>query len=501
MSGAVGMWIATVGFAAFGASSLSPSAQEPGPIKQASSGWCSPTVKNVVGDLVIICRGVNPALLERLNEQLRGTESTLDEKIKRADDWVVRYNELASALSSRGDDSGLAASAAELLKAGDLAGAERILRQMAARTNPIIASLAQTHYDLGRVLELQFKYDGAITHFDRAVELRPDSGEYLRRYGYSLLDNGRTAAGQAVLERLLGVIDNVLANGPPVGQETNRKIRAEVSNNLGVAYRRTHDYPKSKQYLLEAERLYNNLGDVIGVLEVLSNLEVTYEHEGDLPSARRAGERALSGANVKEPGGLNRDEQERLAQLHVAVLVNLSLLYRRMDLDAEASAAIGDALPRSRKAYEREPLKHGRLMALALVSNAQHLKAAGDLTGAQASYLEAYELLKTRARFGADEQLGFVECGVELAWTLLRQEHLTQAADIAADILPWARSLYAADRSVSVQLVDALMLSVYVSTKVADRMLPAACDALREALGITGDEDKKAFLRRGLQLC
>lgn len=45
--------------------------EQPVTIAQKTSGWCSPAIANVVGNVTVNCIGVDPRALRRLNEQLR----------------------------------------------------------------------------------------------------------------------------------------------------------------------------------------------------------------------------------------------------------------------------------------------------------------------------------------------------------------------------------------------------------------------------------------------
>jgi len=458
-------------------------------------------VSDVIGDVLIVCRGIDPALLQPLNQQLSQTKSTLNERIKRADNWVRRYSELSTELSRNGDESGRARLAAERLKVGDLAGAESILRDMTTGTNPVVRTLAQAHYDLARVLDLRFKPDEALTQYARAVELQPERGEYLRRYGYTLIDVGRTREGEDVLERVLRVIERESVDSSGDALQSNTRFRAEISSNLGVAYRRTRDYVKSERYDLAAADLYEVAGDLLSKCEALNNLETSYEFQGRLSEAREVGERTLETLRRITRSASGGTDEQRLAVLRAGLLVNMSFLYHRMDLDVESAAAIREALPQIRRLYERDPVTQARLLGIALVRDGERLEEAGDGSEAEKQYAEAYVLLKARARFTPDDDQAVVETGMYLAKRLLPQRRVSEAADIAVEILPIARRLYASDNSMSPTLVDALLLAALVSNVSNDGRLPTPCDALREAVSAATDDEMKKRLQQGLALC
>ena len=53
-------------------------------VYQNTSGFCSPAISNVTGNVTIICNGVSPKAMERLNRELQNTRKTvLARKLKR----------------------------------------------------------------------------------------------------------------------------------------------------------------------------------------------------------------------------------------------------------------------------------------------------------------------------------------------------------------------------------------------------------------------------------
>lgn len=105
--------------------------QQPQPtLVQKSSGWCSPNIANVVGNVTVNCIGVDPRALTRLNAELSRKNLQLADKIREADEWTTRYKELEMQLSKAGDDSVLSRQAEEYLHEGELEKAGAILDQI-----------------------------------------------------------------------------------------------------------------------------------------------------------------------------------------------------------------------------------------------------------------------------------------------------------------------------------------------------------------------------------
>src|ERR1700722_11330839 len=91
-------------------------AQQPPPkLVQKSSGWCSPNIANVMGNVTVNCIGVDPRALQRLNAELNRKNLQLTEKISEADEWTTRYKELEARLGEAGDDIALSRQAEEYL--------------------------------------------------------------------------------------------------------------------------------------------------------------------------------------------------------------------------------------------------------------------------------------------------------------------------------------------------------------------------------------------------
>ena len=93
-------------------------------VTQKTAGWCSPAVADVKGNVTIICNGVDPRALKRLNELLdikdKELKRTTQDKIQDAEKWARKYRELEELLAKLGKSSTLARQAKELLQEGKL---------------------------------------------------------------------------------------------------------------------------------------------------------------------------------------------------------------------------------------------------------------------------------------------------------------------------------------------------------------------------------------------
>ena len=61
-----------------------------------NGSWCSPALSG--NGITVICNGVDPRAMDRLNELLDRKDLDLKQKTAEANDWVRRYNELNAQL-------------------------------------------------------------------------------------------------------------------------------------------------------------------------------------------------------------------------------------------------------------------------------------------------------------------------------------------------------------------------------------------------------------------
>jgi tetratricopeptide (TPR) repeat protein len=133
-------------------------------ITQKSSGWCSPNIANIAGNVTVNCIGVDPRALKRLNAELDRKNLQLTDKIRGADEWTTRYRELEARLSDAGDDSALSRQAEEYLHQGELEKAGAELDHILQKEEKEVDLIAANHYNRALVFELQFRPAEALPH-------------------------------------------------------------------------------------------------------------------------------------------------------------------------------------------------------------------------------------------------------------------------------------------------------------------------------------------------
>jgi hypothetical protein len=128
-----------------------------GRITQQTSGWCSPAIANVVGNVTVTCIGVDPRALKTLNAELSRKSLQLADKIQEANIWAQRYKELEARLRQTPDDLTLSRQAEKYLHEGQLDKAGDILDQILGEEEKQIDRTADNHYNRALVFELQFR--------------------------------------------------------------------------------------------------------------------------------------------------------------------------------------------------------------------------------------------------------------------------------------------------------------------------------------------------------
>jgi hypothetical protein len=134
----------------------------PSIIVQKTTGWCSPVIANVVGNVTITCIGVSPMATRKLNLELSHKKLELADKIREANQWTAKYKELEERLASAADDSVLSRQAEKYLHEGDFDRAGALLDQIIRSEETKIDQLAENLFNRGIIFELQYKPEAAL---------------------------------------------------------------------------------------------------------------------------------------------------------------------------------------------------------------------------------------------------------------------------------------------------------------------------------------------------
>ena len=215
-----------------------------------SGSWCSPA-QNGNGNTVI-CNGVDPRALDRLNELLDRKDLDLKQKTAEANDWARRYNELNAQLeetkkqlTAKGEDATLVETAQDLLHQGKLEEARAIFDRLLQSDEANVDRAAQDHFGRASVFALQFRLDEALPDYAKAYQYRPDDQRFAEAYAYALQQQRDYPKAELVLQELLRHRRELAAQNPAA----YRPDLAATLNNLGDLYDATHRFADAEAAL------------------------------------------------------------------------------------------------------------------------------------------------------------------------------------------------------------------------------------------------------------
>jgi tetratricopeptide (TPR) repeat protein len=234
-------------------------AQEVG---QISEGWCSPNVATVRGPVTIICQGVSPEALKRLNElldlkdkDLGTTKRSLVDKIKEAEDWAKRYHELEDRLAAQGSEDTLAQQAHEALEKGNLERAGALLDEILQREEKTVDRAAANNFSRAQVYQLQFQPLNALPYLEKAYRYRPEDVDYAFAYAKLLQEQHDFKPAKDIYTAVLARLRERAKSDPAA----YLPYVAMTLNNLGNLYSDTQRLAEAEKAYQEALQTYREL--------------------------------------------------------------------------------------------------------------------------------------------------------------------------------------------------------------------------------------------------
>jgi tetratricopeptide (TPR) repeat protein len=378
-----------------------------------SGSWCSPA-QNGNGN-VVVCNGVDPRAMERLNELLDGKDLDLRQKTAEAKDWARRYTELDTQLeetkkqlAAKGEDATLVQTAQDLLHEGKLDEARAIFDRLLQSDEANVDRAAQDHFGRATIYTLQFRPDEALPDYAQAYQYRPDDQNYATVYGYWLLEQKDYPKADAVLQELLKhqrslAKQNPSAYGPTLAltlnnigslyDDTHRFIEGEAAlkeaiairrelaahspayrgtladtlDNLGVLYWEWHRFADAERFIQEAVVIHrdlaahNTVGSRLDLAVTLNSLGTLYSETHRLADA----EDALKEAALIQRGLGSQNAAAYEPDL-ATTLSNLGVLYGNTNRVVDAEAALSEAVAIQRRLVVQNPAAHRGNLAVSL---------------------------------------------------------------------------------------------------------------------------------------
>jgi tetratricopeptide (TPR) repeat protein len=319
-------------------------------ITQTTTGWCSPVVNKAGGNVTIICQGVDPKALDRLNELLDKKDLELEAKIQEAEEWAQKYRHLQQRLTEEGRDSVLAQQAQALLEEGKLEEAGEVLDRLLDSGERLVEQIASDHFNRAAVYALQFQLHKALSHYEKAYRYRPDNVEYAFWYALTLQKQNSYSKAETVYSEVLTAYRQLAQDNP----QAYLPYLALTLNNLGILYSDTQQLSESAHASQEALTIKRQLARdneayLPNVAMTLTNLGVLYRRMQQLSESAHASQEAL---DIYQQ--LARDNEAYLPNVAMT-LTNLGVLYRDMQQLSESAHASQEALDIYRQLAEDNP--------------------------------------------------------------------------------------------------------------------------------------------------
>jgi len=345
------------------------SAQSPA-ITQSTQGWCRPTVGQAGGNVTIVCQGVSPKALERLNELLDEKDIERQTKIQEAETWAQRYRDLQDRLTQEGQDDSLSQTAKALLEEGKLEEAGAILDRLLASGEKTVEQMVADHVNRAAVYELQFQPYKALLHYEKAYHYRPDNTKYALQYAFTLQKQNHHAKAQTVYQEALGTYRKLAQANP----QAYLPYVATVLNNLAVLYSDTQRLNDSEQAYQEALGTYRKLAQA-NSQAYLPYVAMTLNHLGNLYSDMQR----LSDSEqaYREALGTYRKLAQANPQAYLPdialTLNNLAILELDQNHIKQVQVLVSEALIIRRDLYKKHEMAYGNALAQSLAVEAMML--------------------------------------------------------------------------------------------------------------------------------
>jgi hypothetical protein len=168
-----------------------------GQIFQSTTGDNSPVIADVKGNVRIVCNGINPAAVEKLNQELNTLKLSEQARLERANEWAQQYKNQEAKLANWQiafkdvpSIRGLVDQAAKLLNEGDLEGSGKVLDQLAAKAEEAREQISSFEteiiFERAQNLDLQFRFSDALLKYKKSHTEAPNNLKYAFAYAIAL---------------------------------------------------------------------------------------------------------------------------------------------------------------------------------------------------------------------------------------------------------------------------------------------------------------------------
>jgi tetratricopeptide (TPR) repeat protein len=379
---------------------LSAFLQQPAPhITQVSTGWCSPNIANVVGNVTVNCIGVDPRALSRLNAELSRKKLDLASEIQEANTWTTRYKDLEAHLAQAGDESVLSKQAEEYLHEGDLTKAGETLDQILGGEEDEVGRVAANHFNRALVFELQFRNLDALPHLKLAFQYRPEKPEYGQEYSNVLLEENRFPESEKVATSVVATLQPLAKTDPAKHQPA----LSSALNVLAICYMQTQRFKEAEdvlQEVIDLDRQFARTNPALATPNLaasLGNLSYLYSKTQRFTEAISATQEAL--ALYRQLAETNPTAYYPRVALQ---LNNLASLFQSIQETGQAFLYYDKALGLRRELAKINPNAYTPDLADALHHAANLNAQMNRPEDAEPEYREALELYRQSAKANPD---------------------------------------------------------------------------------------------------
>ena len=176
-------------------------------VHQSTTGWCSPNVANVTGNVYVTCNGVPPNVVKRLNRQLAKEHLGREEALQKANAWVTKYQELERELNAFKGSPELVKRAKSFIGRGEFQEAGKVIDQLLARTSEsteaAMKQLAIANLIKSYLLDIEGNSQASLTYIERAYQYDPHNLKYGILFANKLAGSYQYDRADMVLHSLL----------------------------------------------------------------------------------------------------------------------------------------------------------------------------------------------------------------------------------------------------------------------------------------------------------
>jgi tetratricopeptide (TPR) repeat protein len=363
-------------------------------VEQTTSGWCSPAQAGTGNQ--VICNGIDPRAMARLNELLDLKDLSLKQKTAEADEWARKYRELdaqfeetKNELAATGGNLTLVQTAQDRLHQGKLEEAREIYDRLIASDESNVDRAAQDYFNRATIFALQFRMSEAMRDYATAYQYRPDNPRYADDYADALWSEKDYPKAETVLRKLLPQ-QRVLAAQKPAAY---RPDLANTLNHLGNVYFDTRRFAEAEAAFKEALGIRRELAaqnpayrdDLADALNNLGNVYNETQRFAEAEAALKEAVRIRRELAVQNPAAYRSDVAQTLN--------NLGALYGTTDRFVEAEEAFKEAVGIWHELAAQNPAAYRPDLASALTNLGTVYGITHRLAEAEAAYQAAVDIL------------------------------------------------------------------------------------------------------------